>query len=711
MKVIGEKTRLLYEHPYQVSNTVKEITSDIILNQNYVRNIRLCDNYRQLDSIKGEIDQRDKVIRENFKIVLQKFLGPNALANSTFFAYSELKNMGDKFYQLKKENKTDSIQILLNSDARVKFDKTILLLTKISDFADNKANTMFKNVIETENNATRLTMILIIIAGLLILFFNWFLTRSIINPIKNFVSEANILLKKDEKVLITADEHVMTQTLAELKNAYLRIERQSSEIELQKIHLAGINLELEDKVKQRTSELFSANQELAIQYEFSRYLAFIVESSDDAIISKSLDGNIRSWNLAAEKMFGYTAEEAIGENISLIIPADYINDEKAILDKLQKGEIIENYETTRIRKNSEQFHVSLTVSPIRNSEGKITGVSKIIRDITRKNEMVEELNKQNSMINTLLANLQIGVYMIEVPSGIPLLANESSFNLLGRGILPEANSGTIAKVYDLYKTGTDIPYPNEELPLIVAMSGVSKHVDDMEVKKPDGTRTALEVFGSPIRDNSGNIWASLVSFQDITDRKQAEQALKKSEDFLFRTGEIARVGGWEMDLDQNKAIWTRTAAEIHELPGTSEIDLDKAFNYFHPDDKQAVRNYVDAAIKAGESFEYEARLVTAKGNERWIRSIGVPVLVSGKCHFVSGIVHDITERKQVEEEIKTKVTELERFNRLSVGRELRVIELKQKINDLSSQLKLPQPYAMDYLKSPEDIPDIGKKDN
>jgi two-component system sensor histidine kinase/response regulator len=146
--------------------------------------------------------------------------------------------------------------------------------------------------------------------------------------------------------------------------------------------------------------------------------------------------------------------------------------------------------------------------------------------ITIENKLQkEELSKQNNLFNTLLENLQIGVYMIEVPSGKPLLANKASFNLLGREILPEAHSSTITKVYDLYKTGTNIPYPNEDLPLVVAMNGVSKHVDDMDVMKPDGTRTVLEVFGSPIRDENGNVWASLVSFQDITDRKKTEREL------------------------------------------------------------------------------------------------------------------------------------------------------------------------------------------
>ena len=167
-------------------------------------------------------------------------------------------------------------------------------------------------------------------------------------------------------------------------------------------------------------------------------------------------------------------------------------------------------------------------------DGSIRQVVCSFIDITKRKKAEESLSKQNSMFNTLLKNLQIGVYMIEVPSGKPLIANEASKNLLGRGILPEAHSTTITKVYDLYKTGTSIPYPNNELPLVEAMNGVSKHVDDMDVVKPDGTRTSLEVFGSPIRDEKGNIWASLVSFQDITERKKTEKGLREISESLVK---------------------------------------------------------------------------------------------------------------------------------------------------------------------------------
>jgi len=125
------------------------------------------------------------------------------------------------------------------------------------------------------------------------------------------------------------------------------------------------------------------------------HLAAIVESSEDAIISKSLDGIIKSWNKGAGKMFGYTAKQAIGEHISLIIPPEYINEEKYILERIRNNNIIEHYETVRIKKDGERFYVSLTVSPLKNRAGKIIGVSKIARDITSRKKSEAELNHTN----------------------------------------------------------------------------------------------------------------------------------------------------------------------------------------------------------------------------------------------------------------------------------------------------------------------------
>jgi PAS domain S-box-containing protein len=114
------------------------------------------------------------------------------------------------------------------------------------------------------------------------------------------------------------------------------------------------------------------------------HLAAIVQSSDDAIVSKTLEGIIRSWNRAAERLFGYTAEEAVGQPITLIIPPERVQEEQEILEKLRRGERIDHFETVRVAKSGRRIDVALTISPICNASGVIVGASKIVRDISEQ---------------------------------------------------------------------------------------------------------------------------------------------------------------------------------------------------------------------------------------------------------------------------------------------------------------------------------------
>jgi PAS domain S-box-containing protein len=138
-----------------------------------------------------------------------------------------------------------------------------------------------------------------------------------------------------------------------------------------------------------------------------RHFAAIVETTDDAVVSKDLNGIITSWNRAAERLFGYQAEEVIGKPVSILIPPERPDEEPRILARLRKGERIDHYETVRVRKDGKRFHVSLTVSPIKNAEGKIIGASKIARDISDEKRAQEE-------IATLLASERVARQEAEI---------------------------------------------------------------------------------------------------------------------------------------------------------------------------------------------------------------------------------------------------------------------------------------------------------
>ncbi len=119
-------------------------------------------------------------------------------------------------------------------------------------------------------------------------------------------------------------------------------------------------------------------------------LAAIVDSSDDVIVSKTLDGIIQSWNRAAERLFGWTADEAVGKHITLIIPQNRWSEEQDVLARLRRGERVDHFETVRQRKDGSLVDVSITVSPVRDGSGRIVGASKIARDITERRRIEQE---------------------------------------------------------------------------------------------------------------------------------------------------------------------------------------------------------------------------------------------------------------------------------------------------------------------------------
>jgi PAS domain S-box-containing protein len=130
-------------------------------------------------------------------------------------------------------------------------------------------------------------------------------------------------------------------------------------------------------------------------------LASIVDSSDDAIISKTLEGVITSWNAGAERLFGYTAKEAIGQHISMIIPRDRLDEETKLLARLSQGDRIDHFDTIRVRKDGATLDISLSISAVRDSAGKIIGVSKIARDITARKRIERELHQSEERFRTL----------------------------------------------------------------------------------------------------------------------------------------------------------------------------------------------------------------------------------------------------------------------------------------------------------------------
>jgi PAS domain S-box-containing protein len=164
--------------------------------------------------------------------------------------------------------------------------------------------------------------------------------------------------------------------------------------------------------------------------EIAQRLASIVESSDDAIIGKTLDGIITSWNKSAERLFGYGAEEVIGRSITILIPADRQGEEESILKRIRSGQRVEHFETVRKRKYGGLIDISLTISPIKNSQGKIIGASKIARDITERKRAAEAARRAEQEFRDFAENASVGMHSVDA-DGIIVWANRTEMEMLG----------------------------------------------------------------------------------------------------------------------------------------------------------------------------------------------------------------------------------------------------------------------------------------
>src|ERR1044072_3913441 len=208
------------------------------------------------------------------------------------------------------------------------------------------------------------------------------------------------------------------------------------------------------------------------------WLSALIDSADDAIISKTLQGITASWNSGAQRVFGYTADEVIGKSITILIPKDHENEEPAILARLRAGERIEHYETIRVRKDGRAINISLTVSPIRGPNGEIIGASKIARDITEQRQARRALDKASERLKLASTAARLGEWSWDAKTDVVTLSETA------REILGIPSSSTVTRM----QMREQVNEEDREATRIAIDEALATHTDyDVEyrVRRPD----------------------------------------------------------------------------------------------------------------------------------------------------------------------------------------------------------------------------------
>jgi PAS domain S-box-containing protein len=404
-------------------------------------------------------------------------------------------------------------------------------------------------------------------------------------------------------------------------------------------------------------------------------LSAVVEFSGEAIIGTALDSVITSWNPAAERLYGYSGKEVVGRSSDSLVPEDRTGELKAILDDVRAGQTVENLETVRARKDGTTFPALLTISPIRDAKGAVIGTSTIAHDATGQRRALEATQRLASLVEQLedaiISRTLDGIITTWNP------AAERLFGYSGEEIIGKSGSIIVPEGYE------------NEIPDILAKIKAGQPVIRLETNRlrKNGTLVPVSATFAPIRDADGLIVGASTIARDLTEQKRTfESARSMIETSLDSFVAISPEG---KITDVNEATVQLTGVPRNKLIGTP-------FSGYFTDPEKA-EGICQRVFSEGMAVDYPLTLRHRNGHERSGHETLTEVLynasvyrdANGNVLGVFAAARDVTKRILAQREAAhqqamemDRLAELEHFQRITVGRELKMIELKKEIEYL-----------------------------
>jgi PAS domain S-box-containing protein len=422
--------------------------------------------------------------------------------------------------------------------------------------------------------------------------------------------------------------------------------------------------------------------ERRVAEEAEARLAAIVQSSDDVIISKDLNGIVTSWNPAATRIFGYSAEEAIGKSITLIIPTELHQEETEILNRLRAGQRIDHFETVRVNSSGKRLDVSLTISPIKDSKGRIIGASKIARDISERKQIENALRDYQSQLALALDSSRTATFDWDIRK------KRGSWNAHLAGLYdftPQGEYITDGEWQALFHP-EDVGRIAEEAQRLLADSSRDQFHFEFRTRPQSGKSRWILSHGRVLRDAEGQALRLIGTHTDITERKLTEQALQQSDSRLRAA--FGQTYSFLILLELDGTIIEANRAALDAAGQGREQVIGRKF--WEPwwsslPEEVAILKQSIAQAASGQAVRAECPFFSApEGSVRFADRTLNPVFdANGKVSMIVGTALDITENKrlrdQLEERVRQRTHELEEKNKALVGHAKRVRELSGKL--------------------------------
>jgi PAS domain S-box-containing protein len=396
--------------------------------------------------------------------------------------------------------------------------------------------------------------------------------------------------------------------------------------------------------------------------ELLAHLLSIAHASEDALTSTTLDGTIVVWNPGAERLFGYSAVEAVGRPLSLLVPPDRLGELAAMLNKLGMGECVVHYETVRMHKDGTPIPIALTASPVQNSAGQVIGAAAIVRDLTEQKRLERELHRWRDQLQAIAQGVDDAV-VVRAHGGQIVYANAKAAHLLGFnsvGALVANPTADTHRRFAFYDEAGEL-IPPDRLPGILALRGmeVPPTVIRFRLLHTGEERWAV-IKAIPIRDEQGRVEYAASIFTDITERKRAEEAYRASEirfqAFMENSPIVAFIkdaqGRFVYVNPQFERAFETTAAAVLGASDTQVVP-DEVAQQIHRDDAEV--------LATGRLKQIVEVIPGPDGTPHHWLTFKFPLSLPDGQRFIAGASIEITDRVRVEEALKESEARFQAF--------------------------------------------------